>query len=387
MPIRPPSSAPDSPESFDITPVPPAELLARPLPSPTAYHRQFTAAVAITILGGALVRLLTAPSTLSPLAVISGALLPPALCALATMLSSPLWQAIGRRGRLLDLSRALPLALILGALLPPSPYITPTQAAIIALSAGFLLSGTLWLSSVRPFAFIHPVALAALLLVVLLPNEIHPRSLNAAGHALLNYTSPASNLHNPPPAAQQSSPSQQQFLSPQLLLREQLPPLEQFIVGGQPRPVALASQVAILAAALFLLWVKHRTWQPLLAAILAAAATFAIAPIPVVVIDHQPQYQWLLATAAGIDAATVITLAAYQLFAGTLLYTAVFITTDALHRPFSRRGQLLHAALFGSLAMLGQLYLCPFAGPLAAAALIGFLSIPIDRLFPPKTLF
>ena len=70
------------------------------------------------------------------------------------------------------------------------------------------------------------------------------------------------------------------------LLRDRMPPLEDLIVGGQPRPIGQGSAVAVIIGGLFLLYRGLIDFRIPLLAMASMFVALLILPIPTVITDH-----------------------------------------------------------------------------------------------------
>jgi electron transport complex protein RnfD len=175
-------------------------------------------------------------------------------------------------------------------------------------------------------------------------------------------------------------------MSPQMLLRDKMPPLEDLVLGGEPGPLGTSAALAVIVGGLFLIYEGLIDYRIPLLALAVATAAFLILPVPVVITDFGPQWRWFAFRAPYLGWPTALTLTNYELFASPLLFVVFFMATSPQSRPMSRRGCFVYGALLGLLAAPAQLYGSVFIGPYVALLLADLASRTLDRLFPPRTL-
>ncbi|MBI9015847.1 MAG: RnfABCDGE type electron transport complex subunit D [Phycisphaerae bacterium] len=79
-----------------------------------------------------------------------------------------------------------------------------------------------------------------------------------------------------------------------------------------------------------------------------------------------------------------VTFLAYEIFAGSIIFTAFILHADMASRPITNRGQYLFACIAAALTIILQFYTTiPLPAP-AAMLIAGMLSRPIDNLTRPK---
>jgi Na+-translocating ferredoxin:NAD+ oxidoreductase RnfD subunit len=343
-------------------------------------------------------------------------------------LAVPLWRRIGARGEQLRLSHSLWLALLLSLMLPvhlmtadpPFPGVPGAQWAIVA-GAGILIVILAWLLGGVGSGRIHPVLVAYLLLVVVFKSALVPHwvlqkdhlflgDVSKSEHSELAITASEGWLKTPSlpgrdalydePASEklfrftsgQQRPDRT-WLSLDGLLRDEMPPLEDLIVGGQPGPLA-ASAIALIVGGLFLLYRGVIDFRIPLLIYLAAFAALLALPIPAVIKDSASggfgrpfiDWRWMALRDPDIGAAKAITFANYEVMAGPLLFTAFFLATAPALRPMARRARVLYALLIGGLAAVCQLYVSVSFGPYLALLVVSLLTPTLDKLYRPRAL-
>ena len=344
-----------------------------------------------------------------------------ALCTVAIVMASAaaglvMWKRIGRRGRQLNAARCLWMAMLLSLALPPH-LLSPHQSNWpVVPAAGIFLVIVEWLLATVGSGRVDPVVAAYLMLVVLFEPILTPHLVLKFDHVLLGNLfnarmidagvprtipwisatdSPPSGtdaLDDPQPAASVLSAYTSGRLRPdrfitsaQMVLRDQLPPLEDMVVGGEPGPIGASSGALVIVGGLLLIYkglIDYRI--PLLCAC-AALAAFLILPVPEFINDSGPQ--WRLAWPAsylGWEAS--VALAGYELFTSPLLFVALFLATSPRSRPMSRRGCAAQGVILGLLAAPMQLYGSILVGPYVALLTVSLGSRVLDRIFPPRAL-
>ncbi len=333
------------------------------------------------------------------------ALLVLTLVMLSTTLAMLLWQRIGARGASLHWSHTLWLALLLTMILPPhltvtAPHDLPATTPLwpLAPAAGFLLVILLWATGGIGTARIHPLLITYLLLAAGFPNALSPRLIL---HPSRIFTG---NLADVPPASatrQQShepwislasvsehdalsvtAPASQRLLeytrgrpmhrAPVLMeamLRDQMPPLENLVIGGHPGPIGASSAFAIIIGGLFLLYRGLIDYRIPLIIVLVSFTGFAFLPT-------------LLLPGAQADWASALTFASYELMASPILLMAFFIATVPSICPAGGAARIVFALIVAILTIVCQFYLSVAYAPYLALALAQTLAPSLEQRFP-----
>jgi electron transport complex protein RnfD len=187
------------------------------------------------------------------------------------------------------------------------------------------------------------------------------------------------------------------WVSLESLLRDDMPPLEDLIIGGQPGPIGGTCAVSIIIGGLFLLYRGIIDFRVPLCVFAGAFAAFLILPVPLLITDDGPDWRWLifrthhLLTASGLRAeqvgwAKAITFVNYEIMVGPMLLMIFFFATAPALRPMSRRARVLYGLLVGVLAAGLQLYVSISYGPYLALLIVSLLTPLLDRLFRPHPL-
>ncbi len=172
----------------------------------------------------------------------------------------------------------------------------------------------------------------------------------------------------------------------QMLIRDQMPPLENLIVAGQSAAIGNASALAIIAGGLFLLYQGLIDFRIPLLGTLAAMAGLLILPVPVYITDQGSQWHWLAFRGHYLGWATAITFVNYEIFASPLLLTLFYLATTPGLRPITRRARSIFAVGLGLLSAVLQLYATVAMGPYIALLIIVLLTPTLDRVIRPRTL-
>jgi electron transport complex protein RnfD len=175
-------------------------------------------------------------------------------------------------------------------------------------------------------------------------------------------------------------------VSLQMVLRDQLPPLEDFIIGGQPAAIGTGSALAVLIGGLFLIYRGLIDYRVPLLIVLAAAAAMLVLPVPLVITDTAVQWQWLALRAHYLGWPAALTFVNYELLASPLLFVAFFLATAPILRPITRRGRMVFAVGLGFLCAPAQLYASVAYGPFIALLLMSMATPLLDRVFNPRRL-
>jgi len=328
-----------------------------------------------------------------------------------------IWRRIGPRGRTLHYSHAIWFALLLALMLPAELASAGAPGGVapwpIIPLAGLLVVILLWMLGGMGGGYVHPVIAAYLLMIfcfepMLIPHRILNRDHVAAGD-LFHSSVPdsrtllaqpwISRLHNESDATYQepaaevlvnytsgrASPARRQWLPLYGLLRDSMPPLEDFVIAGQPGPLGASSVIAVVIGGLFLLYRGLVDFRIPLIGCVAAYAALLILPIPSV-IANEPVWHWMPIRTADIGRAVGITFVNYEIMVSPLIFTAFFLATAPSIRPMTRRGRAVFAFVFGITAAAFQLYVSVAYGPYLALLIVSLLTPELDRWFKVKPL-
>lgn len=326
------------------------------------------------------------------------------------------WRRIGPRGRMVHFSQALWLSLLLALMLPAhlggGQYNSEALWPILPV-AGLVLVILLWLLGGLGSGHVHPVVATYLLLVIcfggaLVPHRVLNRSHILTGELFNTGPADAPELHNDPWISRRNSPTDADYLEPtaerltrytsgrqavrarrwmdiQGLLRDSMPPLEDFIIAGQPGPVGISSVIAVIMGGLFLLYRGIIDFRIPLLTCLAAYLALMFLPIPAV-IDANPQWRWAPFGTPANGWSVGLTFVNYEMMASPLIFIAFFLATSATVRPMTRRGRTVFAVLLGFTCAASQLYLSVSFGPYLALLVVSQITAPLDRIFRVRPL-
>lgn len=360
------------------------------------------------------------------------ALLLIALVVGSAALALPVWKRIGPRGAQLRTSHTLWLALLLALMLPvhlmtsepPFENAPGAQWAVLA-GAGVLVVGFAWLLGGVGSGRIHPVVVAYLLLVVLFKQTLIPHWVlhkdrlfigdvvkseraelaiastvpnTSASWVNMPATAGTDGIYDDPVSEKlfQYTSGQQRpggsFISIDGLLRDEMPPLEDLILGGQPGPIGAASAIAVIVGGLFLLYHGVIDFRIPLLIYLTAFIALLVLPVPGVIREiassgrhTHVDWRWLaMRDSEKIGVARAITFANYETMAGPLLFMAFFLATAPAVRPMARRARAIYGVLIGLLAAIFQLYLSVAFGPYLALLVVSLVTPTCDKLFRPR---
>jgi Na+-translocating ferredoxin:NAD+ oxidoreductase RnfD subunit len=336
----------------------------------------------------------------------------------STAVAVAFWRRIGARGRMIHYAHAMWLALLLALMLPAHLAADPGSETGMAVwpilpVAALILVMLLWLLGGLGGGHLHPVLATYLLLVVgfgpaLVPHRVLNRAHLVTGE--LFHTGPldAPDLHTGPWISRRDGAADADYLEPsaeqltrytsgrqaigtrkwmdlQGLLRDVMPPLEDFIVAGQPGPIGVSSVVAIIIGGLFLLYRGVIDYRIPLLTCAAAYVALLILPIPAL-IDNGPQWRWAAFRTTANGWSVGLTFADYEVMASPLIFVAFFLATSATVRPMTRRARTIYAVLLGIAIAASQLYLSVSFGPYLALLVVSLLTPQLDRWFRAKPL-
>ena len=345
-------------------------------------------------------------------------------------LALPVWKRIGPRGAHLRTSHVLWLSLLMSLMLPvhlvtsepPFAGVPGAQWAILA-GSGVLIVMLTWLLGGVGSGRIHPVLVAYLLLVVIFKQALIPHWVLQKERLFIGdvaksersdrVTNASEGWIRTPARPEQDGTYIEQAASEKLLrftsgqqrpdrnwmsldglLRDEMPPLEDLILGGQPGPIGAASAIAVIVGGLFLLYRGVIDFRIPLLIFLSAFASLLILPIPAIIKEvtiggvgrTNTDWRWLAFRDRDIGAAKAFTFANYEIMAGPLLFMAFFLATAPAVRPMARRARVIYAVLIGLLAAILQLYLSVSFGPYLALLVVSLVTPTCDKLFHPKPL-
>jgi Na+-translocating ferredoxin:NAD+ oxidoreductase RnfD subunit len=162
------------------------------------------------------------------------------------------------------------------------------------------------------------------------------------------------------------------------LIRSEMPPLEDMVVGGHPAAVGLSSAIAVIVGGMFLVYRRVISAKVPVLLVLTAYLCFFILPVPVVMTQEGPLWRPLVAPRAHEDIATVITFANYELMATPLLFVAFFLAPMSGLCPQGRPARTRYAFLLGAGIAAAQIYVSAPFGAYLALAVVNLLSPTLE---------
>jgi hypothetical protein len=339
---------------------------------------------------------------------------------LGTLAGVSIWRKIGSRGAQMNYAHALWLATLLALMLPAQLAANHLKGEYggeltwpLPLAAGLLLAMFIWLLGGLGSGRIHPVIvtylfIAALFWDLLIPHVALDHNRLLLGDVLNSSPLPAqlvekepwlTRLAPPGVDGQREQPATESlskytsgrekpargWLPLQGLLRDNLPPLEDLIIGGRPAPIGMGSAVAVIIGGLFLLYRGVIDYRIPMIIVLVEFAALLILPIPSAVTDHT-QWHWLAMRRSDVGWAAGITFANYEIMASPTLFMAFFLATAGPLRPMARRARTIYAILIGVGSAALQLYMDASVGPYIALLGVSLLTPVMDYRFNPRPL-
>jgi Na+-translocating ferredoxin:NAD+ oxidoreductase RnfD subunit len=336
-------------------------------------------------------------------------------------IGAALWRNIGSRGSNLRYSHTLWMALLLAFTLPAhlltDKHLYANESWItwpIYPAAGLLLAASIWLLGDVGSGRVHPVLITHLLLAAAFHPLLVPQSVLQSNRLFVGdvldvgeRTRPivfADSWHLSPPIPGQDAvrvePASSKlsvytaglqkpdrgFLTLDSFVRDRLPALEDFIVGGQPSPIGTGSAVAVIVGGLFLLYRGLIDYRIPVLVVACAFLAILLLPVPVMIEENREVWRWAAYQQPDVGWTMAVTFANYELFASPLLFMAFFLATSPAVRPMSRRARVLYATLIGLLSAVVQLYFSVAMGPYVALLLVSLLTPTFDRWLKPRTL-
>ena len=332
-----------------------------------------------------------------------------------TLLAGLVWRRIGVRGHPLRPAQLLWLGLVIAMMLPASLLSVSGHPATWSIlpSTGLLIVILCWsLGGIGSGRF-HPAVVVYLLLAALFGPQLK------SGYVLQRNRLLAGNLLNAPRAveskavqftwrARRISPGRDALhvvpcatalidytqkqqtpdgarSSVERLLRDDLPPMEDVVLGAVPGGMGVTSAVAVIIGGLFLLYRGLIDFRIPLLITISAWIALIVLPIPSGLNEHI-QWRWFPGHVHGVGWAMGVTLANYQILASPLLFTAFFLAGSPSIRPLSRKGRGIYALLIGIMSAGFQLYLSVSLGSYIALLLAGLLTPVLDRILVSKPL-
>ena len=299
---------------------------------------------------------------------------------------------IGLRGGSLSYLDNLWYALLLSLMLPATLLTSPNGLAIVV-SAGLLMVMLHWALPAIGHWMMHPPLLAYLLIACAFSGNLNADRILNRDHLLVGeLMAPAARPIEPPARFVVRSRAEsdrrrlcracsrsfdelhargletptRRWLPLSVLLRDIMPPLEDFIVAGQPGPIGTSSTLAVIICGLFLLYRGVIDFRIPLIGCLSAYVAFIMLPIPTV-IAAGPQWHWAVFRLPEVGPAVAITFVNYEMLASPLIFTLFLLATTPIVCPMKRRPRTIFALLLGIVAAAFQLYVSVSYGPYSGA--------------------
>lgn len=163
------------------------------------------------------------------------------------------------------------------------------------------------------------------------------------------------------------------------LISDDLPPLEDLVIGGHPRRIGQASGIAILIGGLFLVHRRIVAFRVPLLMLIATVTVVILAPVPIVVSDQEVVYRWLASNDPRVGWAAGITFANYLLLASPTLLVTFFLASLPGVRPLGGRAVMRYSILFGVLCGVMTTLVSVEHGPILALALAQIAAPTLER--------
>lgn len=321
-----------------------------------------------------------------------------------TIVATAVWGRIGLRGGTLSYLDNLWYALLLSLMLPATLLASFTGSVIVVI-APLLMVILRWALPAVGHWMMHPALLVYLIIALAFSGSLNADRILNRDHLLVGELmragAPAdraagvdswfARTRNPTDADYVEHVSDhltrytrgletptRRWLPLSVLLRDTMPPLEDFIVAGQPGPIGVSSALAVIICGLFLLYRGVIDFRIPLIGCLAAYVTFIILPIPTV-ISAGPQWHWAVFRLPEVPSAVAITFVNYEMLASPLIFMLFLLATTPVICPMKRRSRTIFALILGVVAATFQLYVSVSYGPYLALFLVSVLSAELDR--------
>lgn len=168
------------------------------------------------------------------------------------------------------------------------------------------------------------------------------------------------------------------------LVSDDLPPLEDLVIGGHPARAGCASAVAIMIGGLFLVYRGIVPFRVPLLMLGACYVTLIIVPMPTVVGQDEVTRRWLVPFNNRVGWAMGITLIHYLLAASPILLTTLMLAILPGVRPIGIRASCAFALLYGVLCGICTVFVSFHYGAILALAFAQLLTPTLDRRLPMR---
>ena len=156
------------------------------------------------------------------------------------------------------------------------------------------------------------------------------------------------------------------------LLSDDLPPLEDLVIGGNPSAIGQGSVVALLIGGLLLVYRGLTPLRVPAMALLFCYLTLIVLPMPAGVGGGGTR-RWLFERDPRVGWAAGLTLVNYVLLASTIPLVTTFVLPQPVVRPLDRGSAAGFAIVFGVMAAVGTVFVSVTGGPLVALVFVQLL--------------
>ena len=165
------------------------------------------------------------------------------------------------------------------------------------------------------------------------------------------------------------------------LVSDDLPPLEDLVIGAHPGRVGQTSAIALLVGGLFMVYRGVVAFRLPVIMLTACVSAMLVLPMPVLVGHNEIIRKWLFVTDPSVGWAMGVTLINYIITASPILLTTLLLATIPGIRPTGGRAAKLFALAFGICAAVATINISFHYGALIALALVQFFTPSIERYF------
>lgn len=170
------------------------------------------------------------------------------------------------------------------------------------------------------------------------------------------------------------------------LVSDDLPPLEDLVILGQPASVGRASVIAILIGGLFLVHRRLVAFRMPAMMLGVTVVTLLVLPTPVIVSSDEVIRRWLAAGDPRVGWAVGVTFVNYVLVASSSLLVIFFLASQPGIRPLSLRAGMVFSAIFGLLCGVFTVYVSVEWGAVIAVAVAQLVTPTLDKRLAPRAL-
>jgi Na+-translocating ferredoxin:NAD+ oxidoreductase RnfD subunit len=170
------------------------------------------------------------------------------------------------------------------------------------------------------------------------------------------------------------------------LVSDDLPPLEDLVILGQPTSIGRASAIAILIGGLFLVHRRLVAFRMPAMMLVTTVAALVVLPTPVIVSTDEVVRRWLAAADPRVGWAVGVTFVNYVLVASSALLVILFLAPLPGIRPLSLRAGLVFSAIFGLLCGVCTIFVSVELGAVFALAINQLLTPTLDKRLAPRAL-